>query len=274
MLVVDRLSATRNCDEPPLAINEDHFGIVKPNNANHDSYIALRNAVLANPISHKPATTTMKSLAPKEEYSLKSEAGKQQVLQISRESTPKYQALKLGGEVEQWLQTERLKVPDFDDYLKEVVRQYPTLFETRVNDMTNKLRLCGANTKKLDEEISNINGSYRSITYYEGIFFSLREAAYDIPGGQPECGTAPRTSTGFAAKDTGLYTIKIASGSLSLAEDQLEHGPIPIYNNLFQVYMLNQHFYVDTTVYGGFGWPQVKIVRNEIEVTNPSLGTL
>jgi hypothetical protein len=53
VLVVDRLSGTRNCDEPPIALNEDHVGIVKPNSAEHDSYIALRNAVLKHPISRR-----------------------------------------------------------------------------------------------------------------------------------------------------------------------------------------------------------------------------
>jgi len=51
VLVVDRLSGTRNCDDPPIAINEDHIGIVKPSSADHDSYIALRNAFIAIPIS-------------------------------------------------------------------------------------------------------------------------------------------------------------------------------------------------------------------------------
>jgi pimeloyl-ACP methyl ester carboxylesterase len=50
VLVVDRLSGTRNCDEPPIAMNEDHLSIVKPGGMEHDSYIALRNAVRANPI--------------------------------------------------------------------------------------------------------------------------------------------------------------------------------------------------------------------------------
>jgi pimeloyl-ACP methyl ester carboxylesterase len=50
VLVVDRLSGTRNCDEPAIAINEDHLSIVKPSGMEHDSYIALRNAVRANPI--------------------------------------------------------------------------------------------------------------------------------------------------------------------------------------------------------------------------------
>jgi tetratricopeptide (TPR) repeat protein len=47
IVIVDRLSSTRNCDDPPIPINEDHFGIVKPSNRAHDSYIALRNAILA-----------------------------------------------------------------------------------------------------------------------------------------------------------------------------------------------------------------------------------
>ena len=48
-VIVDRLSGTRNCDEE-LPINEDHVGIVKPNNANHPSYVALRNAIRKLPI--------------------------------------------------------------------------------------------------------------------------------------------------------------------------------------------------------------------------------
>ncbi len=43
-LVVDRLSGTRNC-KSSIAINEDHASIVKPCSQNHDSFIALRNAV-------------------------------------------------------------------------------------------------------------------------------------------------------------------------------------------------------------------------------------
>jgi tetratricopeptide (TPR) repeat protein len=47
IVIVDRLSGTRNCDDPPIPVNEDHFGIVKPDDTSHDSYIALRNAILA-----------------------------------------------------------------------------------------------------------------------------------------------------------------------------------------------------------------------------------
>jgi tetratricopeptide (TPR) repeat protein len=51
VLVVERLSGTRNCDDPPIAINEDHIGIVKPNGKEHDSYIALRNAFIQYPVA-------------------------------------------------------------------------------------------------------------------------------------------------------------------------------------------------------------------------------
>ncbi|GEM_PF-3794621 len=58
VLVVDRLSGTRNCDTVPIPINEDHLGIVKPSSVRHQSYIIFRNAILANPISPKPRKTT------------------------------------------------------------------------------------------------------------------------------------------------------------------------------------------------------------------------
>jgi pimeloyl-ACP methyl ester carboxylesterase len=48
-LIVDRLSATRNCDETPIPINADHVSIVKPRSINDDSYIALRNAIRDSP---------------------------------------------------------------------------------------------------------------------------------------------------------------------------------------------------------------------------------
>ncbi len=53
ILVVDRLSGTRGC-ENAIAINEDHISIVKPCDRNADSYIALRNAILKNPIVPEP----------------------------------------------------------------------------------------------------------------------------------------------------------------------------------------------------------------------------
>ena len=49
-VVVDRDSATRNCSEEPVPINEDHIGIVKPCGVQDDSYVALFNAVASTPI--------------------------------------------------------------------------------------------------------------------------------------------------------------------------------------------------------------------------------
>ena len=45
MVVGVRLSGSRHCDEPPIPINEDHAGIVKPCSREADAYVALRNAV-------------------------------------------------------------------------------------------------------------------------------------------------------------------------------------------------------------------------------------
>jgi len=57
VLVVDRLSGTRGCDTV-VPINENHSTIVKPCDRNADSYIALRNAVKANPIAPEKTPTT------------------------------------------------------------------------------------------------------------------------------------------------------------------------------------------------------------------------
>jgi len=51
-------------------------------------------------------------------------------------------------------------------------------------------------------------------------------------------------------------------------EDQLENGPFSPLQiggmDLFKVYLRDGHFYVDTTLYAGEGYPAVQIVRNEI----------
>jgi pimeloyl-ACP methyl ester carboxylesterase len=56
ILVVDRLSGTRNCGKV-VALNENHISIVKPCSVEDDAYIALRNAVEENPA---PFPTTAK----------------------------------------------------------------------------------------------------------------------------------------------------------------------------------------------------------------------
>jgi pimeloyl-ACP methyl ester carboxylesterase len=88
ILVVDRLSGTRDCDEL-LPINEDHVSIVKPNTPSHDSYIALRNAVLEHPIPPKKGNTRGK-LVPKDDPNVfggsrqaKAEPSERAVLQVT-----------------------------------------------------------------------------------------------------------------------------------------------------------------------------------------------
>ena len=63
ILVVDRLSGTRNCtNNTPVPINKDHSEIVKPCSMQEDSYIALKNAVVANPIAPPPVITRDESV--------------------------------------------------------------------------------------------------------------------------------------------------------------------------------------------------------------------
>lgn len=61
VLVVDRLSGTRNC-ESAVAINQDHGGIVKPCSRGDDSYIALQNAVRWNPIAPRKIPTKLDTI--------------------------------------------------------------------------------------------------------------------------------------------------------------------------------------------------------------------
>jgi len=63
VLVVDRLSATRNCGNQ-LPIDADHLGIVKPCSPDDESYIALQNAVRENPVSSKPKPTARPPATP------------------------------------------------------------------------------------------------------------------------------------------------------------------------------------------------------------------
>lgn len=56
VLVVDRLSGTRNCDKA-VALDEDHSGIAKPCSTNDDAYIALSNAEDEKPVLRTENTT-------------------------------------------------------------------------------------------------------------------------------------------------------------------------------------------------------------------------
>ncbi len=72
ILVVDRLSGTRNC-EKAVAINETHLTIVKPCNRSADAYIALRNAVKENPIA--PEKIPMKAVTENRKWISYQEVG-------------------------------------------------------------------------------------------------------------------------------------------------------------------------------------------------------
>jgi hypothetical protein len=81
-VIVDRLSGTRNCDEVAVPIDEDHVGIVKPNTEDHESYVALRVAVLENPIS------TSKSTPAKEMVTMSREQFRALMGAIAKQSQP------------------------------------------------------------------------------------------------------------------------------------------------------------------------------------------
>jgi hypothetical protein len=85
VLIVDRLSGTRNCDGPSLPINEDHFGIVKPNDATHASYVALRNAIKSNP---KPSAKRTKPNPPPAINSNQETARESKVTPVEPATTP------------------------------------------------------------------------------------------------------------------------------------------------------------------------------------------
>src|SRR6202040_2155435 len=98
------------------------------------------------------------------------------------------------------------KIPDFASWLAKLYRQYPHRFEPRVKEAARELKRCGADVGRLEEEVQAADGPYRSITSLEGIASALHSAAFDIPGGQPQCGTKPVATNGFHEKDTGMYT--------------------------------------------------------------------
>ena len=195
--------------------------------------------------------------------------------QIKRESTPKYQALAVAEELLVWFGDVRKRVPEFEDWNAELFRLYPETFRGRLRDMSAKLQKCGADTTRLDSDLNTADGPYKSVTHLEALYWDLRHAAYDIPGGQPECGTKASTTTGFREKDTGMYVLKTSGTALGMDEDELEkgpHSPMQVHGmDLFKVYLLNGHFYVDTTLYAGHNVPSVKIERNEVAMDNPYL---
>lgn len=192
---------------------------------------------------------------------------------IPKEQTARYQAIGLDKEITNFLQSQRPLFsggPDsgLEAYTAEMNRQVSGRYGSRLIGLATKLKACGADTKQLDGYVTNIMGHKAGPSELYGVAMQLSEAAYDIPGGQPECGTKAATSTGFREKDTGMYTVAIGRESMGFREDELTNGPHSLGTwygvDLFQAYLLNGHFYVDTTLYLGFMRPAITIKRNEV----------
>ncbi len=66
-MIVDRDSATRNCTEREVALDENHVGMVKPSGVRHGAYLALVTAVRTVPVAPEPPVAQIKPVpsAPK-----------------------------------------------------------------------------------------------------------------------------------------------------------------------------------------------------------------
>lgn len=197
--------------------------------------------------------------------------------------TPKSLALELSEELSHWIAAERegWQKLTFEqrygsgvsNYQKREAQKYEKHFGPRMRELAKKLKECGADTKELENAINNLGSAQDFVTLGVSLLVpAFRNAAYDIPGGQPECGTAGKPATGFREKDTGIYTIVIGGSAIGFWEDTLTNGPIsPMKSDgveLFQLYVLNGHFYVDTKVFVGPGIADVEVRRNEIALNS------
>lgn len=182
---------------------------------------------------------------------------------IDESHTAKQQALQLSADMWKWLKGERPKYATFEDYLAAIYQEYPSKFEKPAQDMYRKLRNCGADTKGLGKDLENTHSTFPSITYFEGIAFDLQDAAYDIPGGRPDCGTKARSGTGFSEKETGLYTIAFGSAAIGYTEDQLRNH-VSFGQNM-TAYLGQGKFYLDVVLSDDFGRSVVKVVKNEVD---------
>jgi hypothetical protein len=200
---------------------------------------------------------------------------------IEKDKTSKYQALALSSEIITWLGDEAVRIPEFEPRLQELFRQYREKFQKRVHEISGNLRRCGADTHKLEDYINKAESSYDNqghlvvggwaYNYLTGIALELRNAAYDIPQGHPECGTNAKDGSGFV--EEGNYMIKFGGRAAGFEEDQLDkpNSSIKIGGmSLFQIYLLDGKFCIDTSLYSGPGMPQVRIRGNEFVINNPS----
>jgi hypothetical protein len=175
VLVVDRLSGTRNCDAPPIPINEDHVGIVKPSSTNHDSYIALRNALNAIPISrngdlapnsakkknsssgvHGPTDTVPALPTPKDKLREQGLALSKEILGFladrQQNNAHPEQAPSESGAAEGAASAYANRTPK---YLQETLVLFGDKFEYRISDIHDRLSSRGLQDTTLDASYRN-----------------------------------------------------------------------------------------------------------------------
>ncbi len=191
------------------------------------------------------------------------------VAKMDERKTPKYRAIALSDELFKWMRTERERIVDFQEYEKEMFRQYHQKFEPQVTEITENLNNCGADTEMLQKQLIETKGNWHNITFLEGVAFELKTAAHSIPDGQPECGTGEPTQ-GFGLKDTGMYTLLMGRASMGYYKEQLEQGKKRPGNvtvgglNTFKPYLLKGNFCIDAKVYGGFRLPLIEVTCNHL----------
>jgi hypothetical protein len=195
---------------------------------------------------------------------------------IDEKRTPKYRAINLDKELMDYFYDERRRFPEGQEGLEATIaalkKTYSTKFEQRVDTVTAELKRCGADTTELEKNISYVTQHEGLPASFLSIAAELSRAAYDIPGGQPQCGTSDSSAGNFRDKDTGWFTVKIGKESMGYRGDFLTKTHVSagrVYGvDLGQMYVIDGHLYFDTTLALGFGSPTVTIKRNEIE-TDP-----
>jgi len=196
---------------------------------------------------------------------------------LDQKQTVKYRAMEFDKKWTKWITSKRAESPGtyegLNTFLDVMNKTYPIKFSIATDKLVAQLKACGADTTQLDEDIRNIKAGTNMPNYFFDLGPNMSEAARDIPGGQPECGTGGSPGGGFREKDTGIYLLKIGRSAQGLFEDQLAKGPQSVGNwfgiDPFQIYVLKGHFYLDATLFLGSSVPAVKIKRNEIETTEP-----
>jgi pimeloyl-ACP methyl ester carboxylesterase len=207
VLVVDRLSGTRNCTaQTPIPINEDHASIVKPCSRDADAYVAFRNAVLANPIAPPPAKA---SGAPVEPPSSTAKEIAKELAKIERPAKSplidvfKKDALDLIVDIEDTdrsdplIETHRSAIPHLgrqkaDLYIRSVQDEIEALwaskFSMRVKALRRELAKRDIRDRELDLNIQilespsmNTRRNFLELTILQDVAKKLRQMLDRIP---------------------------------------------------------------------------------------------